>query len=71
MVSIEMDVNLPGLSCVNSQLQQGRSWLLPLIRSGIFPQFTEGHSIRHKFSLITSSLLLQILCSNVSVYKAK
>ena len=32
MVSIEIDVNLSGLSCVNSKLQQERSWLLPLIR---------------------------------------
>lgn len=43
MVSIEIDVNLSGLSCVNSKLQQERSWLLPLIRRGVFLWLAEGH----------------------------
>lgn len=62
MVSIEIDVNLSGLSCVNTQLQQGRSWLLPLIRRGIFPQFTEGHSICNNFSLITDPMRNVYIC---------
>lgn len=43
MVSIEIDVNLSGLSCVNSKLQQESSWLLPLIRRGVFLWLAEGH----------------------------
>jgi len=43
MVSIEIDVNLSGLSCVNSKLQQERSWLLPLIRRSVFLWLAEGH----------------------------